>query len=268
MIAFACKKCGKRHSRPAGQAGSMVFCDCGHGNRVPWPSDAMPDAVAVPEAEPVPPLRPRPAPPPRPVPAAVPVPVPLPEALPASTPAPPRPAPGPLPLAGKRPALVGKVNPNFCFSHDELPREQSCAVCKLPFCQACVVSVQGELLCGPCKNFRLASLSRPPRVLPAATVALVVALVVAPVSFVLSLVAVGLALGEGYFGAPVVLVGVSLIGPALGLLMALRALRQLEARADVGGRARACSGLCVALVAGTWGLACLALLIVRLTLTS
>src|ERR687892_749265 len=99
MIAFACKKCGQRHSRPDSQAGSMVFCDCGQGNRVPWTSTAVPDAVAVPDAEPV-------------------------------------------------------------------PREETCAPCKLPFCKGGVVGIQGGLLCGPCKNFRLASLGRPPRVLP------------------------------------------------------------------------------------------------------
>src|SRR5262245_10458248 len=245
MIWFACKKCGRRHSRPDGQAGSMVFCDCGQGTRVPWASTAAPEAPPV-EVEPVPP-RPRPAPPHRPVPAAVPVPVPIPDALPASAPAPARapapPGPAPLPLGPRRlPVLLGKVNPNFCFTHDELPREETCSACKLPFCKACVVTLQGQVVCGPCKNFRLAGLGRPPRVLPAATLALVVALVVAPVSFVLSLVAMGLALGEGLFAAPAILLGVSITGPALGLMLSARALRRLEERADLGGRGRASAG--------------------------
>src|SRR5262249_47670115 len=261
-------KCGKRHGRPDDQAGSMVFCECGQGTRVPWASTAAPEAP-LPEVEPVPPARPRPAPP-RPVPAAVPGPVPIPDALPPAAPAPSRPplplppGPAPLPLGPRRlPVLLGKVNPNFCFTHDELPREETCSACKLPFCKACVVTLQGQVVCGPCKNFRLAGLGRPPRVLPAATLALVVALVVAPVSFVLSLVAMGLALGEGLFAAPAILLGVSITGPALGLMLSARALRRLEERADLGGRGRASAGLSVALVAGLWCAACLLLLSAR-----
>src|SRR5690348_15493358 len=40
MIWFACKKCGKRHEQPADAAGSLVFCECGQANRVPWESTA------------------------------------------------------------------------------------------------------------------------------------------------------------------------------------------------------------------------------------
>src|SRR5271156_3655754 len=38
MIHFTCKKCGKTHSRPDSTGGTMIFCDCGHGNTVPWES--------------------------------------------------------------------------------------------------------------------------------------------------------------------------------------------------------------------------------------
>ena len=54
MIWFACKQCGKVHSRPESAAGAMVFCDCGQGCIVPWESTAPePEAEAEPEAEPV-----------------------------------------------------------------------------------------------------------------------------------------------------------------------------------------------------------------------
>ena len=59
MIWFACKQCGKRHGRAEHLSGTLVFCECGHGNRVPWSS-----TVAEPEPEeaaPLPPPRPRPA---------------------------------------------------------------------------------------------------------------------------------------------------------------------------------------------------------------
>ncbi len=53
MIWFNCSKCGKTHGRPENSIGSVVFCECGQGNRVPWESTA-------------------PEPPPQPVPAALP----------------------------------------------------------------------------------------------------------------------------------------------------------------------------------------------------
>ncbi|HKI37210.1 MAG TPA: hypothetical protein VKA46_35475 [Gemmataceae bacterium] len=40
MIWFACARCGKRHKQPADAAGSLVFCECGQANRVPWDSTA------------------------------------------------------------------------------------------------------------------------------------------------------------------------------------------------------------------------------------
>ena len=44
MIWFACKQCGKRHGRAESLVGTLVFCECGQGNRVPW-------ASTVPEPE-------------------------------------------------------------------------------------------------------------------------------------------------------------------------------------------------------------------------
>ena len=63
MIWFACKQCGKSHGRGEHLAGTLVFCECGHGNRVPWSS-----TIAEPEPEeamPAPPPRPRVPPTPR-----------------------------------------------------------------------------------------------------------------------------------------------------------------------------------------------------------
>ena len=44
MIWFTCKQCGKTHGRPENSVGSLVFCECGAGNTVPWES-----TVAEPE---------------------------------------------------------------------------------------------------------------------------------------------------------------------------------------------------------------------------
>jgi hypothetical protein len=80
VIWFACKKCSKVHGRPRSLAGTLVFCECSFGNRVPWASTAEAPEVPVVEA----------APPPRPARAREPLPpanVFAPKALPA------RPAP-------------------------------------------------------------------------------------------------------------------------------------------------------------------------------
>ena len=44
-----------------------------------------------------------------------------------------------------------------------------------------VITLQGETLCGPCKNFKFGGLGRPTRPLPLAILALIVSLVSAPV---------------------------------------------------------------------------------------
>ena len=40
MTRFACQQCGKRHQQPDDAAGSLIFCECGQANRVPWESAA------------------------------------------------------------------------------------------------------------------------------------------------------------------------------------------------------------------------------------
>jgi hypothetical protein len=66
MIWFACKRCGKRHKQPVEAAGSLVFCECGQSNRVPWESTVpAPREPAGPEPRPGPRRRNRREPRPR-----------------------------------------------------------------------------------------------------------------------------------------------------------------------------------------------------------
>ncbi len=159
-----------------------------------------------------------------------------------------RPAPVPLsrPVEDHRPREASlpsrrsvranlKINPKFCFHHDESASETNCDACKLPFCKLCVIPLQGQTLCGPCKNFRIAALGRAPRVLPLAVVSLVVSLVSGPVMLILSLVAIGLHVGEGETGAAVVLCLLAIALPITGLFLAGRALRQIHSPPEVGG---------------------------------
>src|SRR5438445_719565 len=111
MIWFACKKCGKRHGRAEGLSGTMVFCECGFGNRVPWSSTAEePEESAAPVPLPLPP-----PPPARPR-SATPIPF-------LDEPRPGRPSEPPPPFRPKPKKDYRRVNPKFCLNHDELPTE-------------------------------------------------------------------------------------------------------------------------------------------------
>lgn len=59
MIRFACKQCNRPHARAEAEAGSLVFCGCGQGNRVPWESTLPEEPAPAPadawQARPQPP---------------------------------------------------------------------------------------------------------------------------------------------------------------------------------------------------------------------
>jgi hypothetical protein len=233
MIAFACKKCGKQLSRPDQQAGTMIFCDCGQGNRVPWssgPVDAIP-TERVPVAPPSLPTRPQP----------------ILDAMPVS------PTSSEVPMPSRRPGrLIGKINPNFCFHHDEDPSTTNCTDCRLPFCASCVVVVRGQTLCGPCKNFRLAGSGQPRRPLPLAVVALVVSLASGPVALILSLAGAGLFFGEGLIGVAVTLCLLAGALPTCSLFLASMALKRIDAQPQTSGHSLATSAACCGLISVVW----------------
>jgi hypothetical protein len=232
MIAFACSKCGKRDTRPESQAGTLVFCACGKSNRVPWPTEG---------SDQIPPTRARPV-------LLDAEPVPEPRRVPTPRAEPPRSAVPDGPTFSRKPMrLLGKVNPKFCYHHDESPREATCSACRLPFCASCVVSQQGETLCGPCKNFRLAGMGRAERVLPLAIVSFVVSLAGGPVALILSLVGVGLFRTEGMAMAALALCLVGAAIPIGGLILSRMALRLIDKQAQSGGRslATSCAGICI-----------------------
>jgi hypothetical protein len=252
MIWFACKQCGKRHGRSESLIGTMVFCECGQGNRVPWSSTA-----AEPEPEEARPLPPRPRAP-RPS---------LPE--PADQGAQPTAGnssergPGDLPSPRRR-RVVRRPNPAFCLVHDEEASTATCADCHCSFCSACVVTLQGQPLCGPCKNFRVRNLGRPPRMAALAIVAFVLALVGGPAAFFLAFAALGMQVSsEGGALASVVFCLLALALPSAGLVVSWLALRQTESRTDVGGRSLAMTGATTALVAILWSLTIAAIVIAK-----
>jgi len=261
MIWFTCKKCSKKHGKADNLAGTMVFCDCGQGNTVPWQS-----TTSAPETPPEPPRRAAP-PPPRPLPREdrgrdrdwdrPPAPPPRRprydddwEDRPPTAPAPPvdDASAGDL-LRRRREKVFRRHRPGFCFNHDDVATDKTCADCKEYFCPRCVVEVQGTMLCGPCKNFRIRGLSRPGRVPGLAVVALVVGLVSGPVTFCLTL------LGVGQQGTPVWAVLLSVVGlilPVGGLVVSWLALREIETKPNTGGRGLAMTGATTSLVGALW----------------
>jgi hypothetical protein len=240
MIWFACKQCGKKHGRAESLAGTLVFCECGQGNRVPWSSTAPePDPVEEPPAPASPPPRPRPWSPP-----------------PDDDRRPDFPVP-------RRRREVRRPNPHYCLNHDDVASEQTCADCRCSFCAACVVSLQGRTLCGPCKNFRVRGINRPAHASVMAIVSFVVGLISGPVSVILGFWAVIAHVGSDGIGGSVFLCLLALLLPGAALTLAWLALREIETKAQVGGRALAATGATTALAGILWAVGIATMLIAR-----
>jgi hypothetical protein len=223
MIWFACKQCGKRHGRAESLVGTLVFCECGHGNRVPWTSTA-------PEPEETPP------------------PAPWEERREPDLP------------ALRRYREARRPDPAYCLNHDDVPSEATCDDCRAAFCPACVVKLQGKTLCGPCKNFRIRGISRPARMAHQAVLAFVLAAVSGPVAFVMSII--GLGAGKNGAPAPgVVLCLIGLALPLAALALSGMALRAVESTPNVAGRGLATTGMTTALVGVVWCLAVAAVIV-------
>jgi hypothetical protein len=165
MIWFLCRQCGKRHGRPESAIGTLIFCTCGQGNTVPWESTAP---APAPGEEPIPVELARP-------PRLEPVPVGEER----------RATPPPLPRDVGRPRGA-RPDPAVCLNHHHLASEVTCADCQEHFCRHCVAEFQGRTLCGPCKNFQIRQLNRPPRSSSLAIVALILSLLAGPMGPVLS----------------------------------------------------------------------------------
>lgn len=217
MIWFACKQCGKAHSRPEAASGSLVFCACGQGNRVPWESTIEPPAA--------PPDRERPAPR----------------------------APEESSWPGRRRWREAEERDSaYCFNHQDVPAETSCADCGERFCPQCVVTVRGQTLCGPCKNYRIARMHRPARQSGLAVAALVLGLLSMPVTCCVSFGAMGMRQQSTVLGVIFGVGGVLL--PLLGLVLGMMALRDVERGPRVSGRALAMTGTASAVLGVLWSL--------------
>jgi hypothetical protein len=222
VIWFACKQCGKRLRQPDSAGGSFVFCDCGGGNRVPWES-----TIAAPVEAPIE----------------------------ASTDETSEADERDVPRRTREPVAI---DPAYCLNHADVPSEKDCDDCHERFCAACVVVVRGKTLCGPCKNYRLARIQRPPRTSGMAIVSLVLAIIGGPLSFCLSTVG---RMGDLGTSPTALAWGVgALLLPAIALLLAFLALGQIERNPRVSGRALALTGATTAAIGVVWSLTMLLVL--------
>jgi hypothetical protein len=218
MIVFTCSQCGRRHQRPDSAAGTLIYCSCGAPNRVPWESTA-------PEPEP-PPKAEKPA-----------------EAEPREE------SPRPRRSARRRPARR-RTDPAVCFNHPSVPSQHPCADCGESFCGGCLVTLQEDHLCGPCKNFRLAALQRPPSISGRALASMLVALVGSPFVFCATLLPMSLSPDQPAWALFWAVVFIA--APVTALLLGWKALRDIETGPRAGGRVMAITGMTTAAVGLLW----------------
>jgi hypothetical protein len=249
MIWFTCRQCGTRQGRPDEEAGTLIFCNCGASNRVPWES-----SVEAPAPQPVgwvessEPTEAQGVDTPRsgaqgidtPRSESDPPPIPFADSPPATT---------------RRRTTIRERNPAYCLNHQDVVKEQSCIDCQQGFCDDCLVTFQGNVLCGPCKNFRIRQMHQPAQLSLLALFSPILALAGGFVGFFMSAIAVQL-------GAPDL--GFLSVAPQLGALgLGLAAMRRIENDPLLKGRPLAMTGIVAAVVGAV--LNCLMTIILKRT---
>ena len=249
MIWFVCKKCGKTHGRTDPTAGTMVFCECGHGNTVPWESTA--EAPPPPPVVLAPPQTPK-GPDLEPIqfdPVTV-------SSPPGSTPSKARdtyPTSTPPVEDEDRPYRRGRTerrDPDFCFNHQRRPKAAVCAECEEAFCANCLVTFQGATLCSACKNFRSRRQELPPSTSTMATASLVISLIAGPIMMCLLI-------SSPSTKAMYILSLLSLLPQVMALGLGIWALRDAEKENKGGGQWVAVTGV------GTAALTCVVMLLLQ-----
>jgi hypothetical protein len=228
MIWFSCPKCGKTHGRPENSIGSLVFCECGQANSVPWESTAAEPPPQVPRL-----LTPDVPRSPARSPTLGPINFDPTPSLPGRTE-----EPLSRPRRGER---RERRDPNFCFNHSSTPRSTVCEDCGESFCSSCLVTMEGATLCGPCKNFRVRSLEVPPSSSNFATFSALISLVFGA--------GVGMCILPWGFSTTIgVLSMLALLPQLFALGLGIRGLYLAEQSNRVGGQAWAITGVATASV--------------------
>lgn len=231
MIWFRCSQCGKVHGRPESAVNTLIFCECGQGNTVPWASTVPPPPED--EVLPEPPAWQK-SPPPVPE-LLEPIPVieedltsatgrqHIPEARPADQ------------VRAVKPVVGRRRDPSKCFNHQELPAVHRCVECDERFCEHCVVQFQGSYWCGPCKNHFVRRRTAQPRTSTLALVALGGGLLAGPCSLFLSPMLIAWLFTPLYIVLIIVQLGVAGLG--------LAALVRIQNDQNLRGQAMALGAL-------------------------
>jgi hypothetical protein len=227
MIWFACKQCGQRHQQPEDAAGSLIFCACGQANRVPWESTVPAPQERGDEDEGRPAARRR--------------------------------RWSEAEEGEREPARrpMRRRDPSHCLNHEEAPPEHTCPDCGEAFCPRCLIDFQGVRLCGPCKNYRVRKLQRPPHVAGLSIAALVVGLASTPLVFCMTIIPASQGAGPG------VVLGVAAVGLVIGaaaVVLGLVGLREAERPAAGGGRGLALTGAACGVAGVLWALSLIVLM--------
>jgi hypothetical protein len=241
IIWFVCENCGKKHGRPESSSGSLVFCDCGQGNTVPWESTTEPEVVVVTELLP-------------PAPELAPVRFPVEKSSAPPVRLPSRPSDREDDRAGRprRPASFPprprprQRDPNICLNHPTVISQAICVDCKNGFCQDCLIQLGGEPVCAACKNQRVKALSKAAPMSQLALVSLLLALVTGPLAFCLY------PLGRSFSSQT--LSAWALIPQLASLGLGVWALAVTEKNRRLGGKALAISAIVTASFAALWSL--------------
>jgi hypothetical protein len=152
-----------------------------------------------------------------------------------------------------------------CLNHMNRPSDANCADCREAFCTACCVTLQGQTLCGPCKDFRTKALRRPPQVSALAIISCALAILFAgPVSFCLPLISVTTqAEGQFHFAPALIFGAIAFALPFTALVLGLLALREIETKPHISGRPAALTGTIAAAVGVIWCLAVYAAVVIK-----
>jgi hypothetical protein len=131
------------------------------------------------------------------------------------------------------------------LQHPNVPTEQTCEACGEGFCAACVVSVKGQTLCGPCKNYRVQVLNTPPSPSTLAIFTLVLGLISLPFGWCLT----PAPFGGGPANVVVILFAFLAIGVLIStFILGTLALRKTETNPRLQGQSLAITGMVSALV--------------------
>jgi hypothetical protein len=213
MIRFSCKQCGKHFERSDATAGTLVFCDCGVGNRVPWESTLTAEEAATVPGQPPD------------------------DSLPADR------EESEPPVRRRRDRLERRTaerNPEFCFNHQDRPSEATCADCGEALCLNCTLTLQGQTLCGPCKNFRIRTVQRPRQFSLFALFSILLGLFTAPLGLFCVSLSTAMHTALPSFAG--------LLLPLAAVVLGAKALRDIETKPRMSGRSIAIAGMVSGLV--------------------